>query len=178
MFDCPEHALAVAFAITELPIEPKSATLLIIEALEARFGVGKVKLPTGLSPHDWHAQAVMTLSFTEKALASAPILWAAVVAEYSSGVRGARAIQEVSSYLVPKAESTERLVTDYLIMRTFRRKPSLRDIADHFGLSASTIGRKERAMHPAINQLRQRAMDMLRDPMEESGLVLSTTTVS
>jgi hypothetical protein len=81
MFDCPEHALAVAFAITELPIEPKSATLLIIEALEARFGVGKVKLPTGLSPHDWHAQAVMALSFTEKTLKGAPMMWTAVVAE-------------------------------------------------------------------------------------------------
>jgi uncharacterized protein YerC len=74
---------------------------------------------------------------------------------------------------VPDADSTERLLTDFLIMRTFRRDPTLRDIAAHFGKSPSTIGRKERALQPAINQMRQRAIEMLRDPMERSGLVFA-----
>lgn len=171
MFDCPEHALSVAFTITELPIEPKSATLLVVQALEERYGVGKVKLPTGLSPHDWHAQAVMTMSFASTALTHYPVLWSTAVAEYSTGYAGALAIQEVSNHIAPDLPGADRLLTDLLVMRIMRRKPKLRDLADSFNLSPQTIARRERDLKPAISQLRRRMVDELRGPMEQSGLV-------
>lgn len=173
MFDCPEHALSVAFTITELPIEPKSATLLVVQALEERYGVGRVKLPTGLSPHDWHAQAIMTMSFAQAALAHQPMLWTTAVAEYSTGYAGALAIQEVSSYIAPDLPGADRLLTDLLVMRIMRRKPRLRDLADSFNLSPQTIGRRERDLRPAVSALRQRLVDGLLGPMQQSGLVVS-----
>jgi len=171
MFDCPEHALAVAFAIIELPIEPKSATLLVVQALEERYGAGIVKLPSGLSPDDWHAQAVFTLSIARRALKPHPMLWEVVEAEYHKGYPGALAIQTVSEHIKGAADSRERLLADVLVMRIMRRKPVLRTISDNFDMSLSVLSREERKLRGPISALRQRAIDALRAPMEIGGLV-------
>lgn len=36
---CPEHAIAVAYLMLAMPIEPKSPTQLVCEALRERFDV-------------------------------------------------------------------------------------------------------------------------------------------
>lgn len=178
MFDCPEHALAVAFAIIELPIEPKSATLLVVQAMEERYGVGIVKLPTGLSPHDWHAQAVFTLQMARRALAPYSMLWEIVEAEYHTGVAGALAIQKVSAHIRAAADSRARLLNDLLVMRIMRRKPVLRHISDEFDVPMSTLWREERKLHGPVADLRQRAIDLLRPVMEARGLVLRVEAAS
>ncbi|KAG1218274.1 hypothetical protein G6F68_021614 [Rhizopus microsporus] len=51
------------------PIEPKNPTQLICEALQERFDVEyERKALSGLTPHDWHAQAVFTVKVMERTL--------------------------------------------------------------------------------------------------------------
>ncbi|GGX32697.1 hypothetical protein GCM10007242_44550 [Pigmentiphaga litoralis] len=175
MFHSPEEALAVAFTITELPIEPKNATQLIVEALRERYGLQMRRVPTGLTPHDWHAQAVMVLEFTKRTLIKRPDLWNAIVAEYSPRVDGALAIQAVTGMLLPGLGSEERLLADLLVMRQFRGRPSLETIAVHFSVSRRTVGRRERYWKEQVGPLRQRALQMLVAPMVEAGLVDTTS---
>ena len=171
MFHSPEEALAVAFTITELPIEPKNATQLIVEALRERYGLEMRRLPSGLTPHDWHAQAVMVLQFAQRTLASRPDLWRAILAEYSPRVEGALAIQAVADELVPGLSAEERVLADMLVMRQFRRRPALQDIAGRFGVSRQTVGRRERFWREQIGLLRRAAMQALEDPMRQAGLL-------
>jgi hypothetical protein len=171
MFHSPEEALAVAFTITELPIEPKNATQLIVEALRERHGLEMRRPPSGLTPHDWHVQAVMVLKFAERTLASRPDLWRAILAEYSPRIDGALAIQAVANELVPGLNAEERVLADMLVMRQFRRKPALEDIAGRFGVSRQTVGRRERFWREQIGQLRRAAMQCLEDPMRQAGLL-------
>ncbi|GGX11245.1 hypothetical protein GCM10007242_16660 [Pigmentiphaga litoralis] len=177
MFHSPEEALAVAFTITELPIEPKNATQLIVEALRERYGLQIRRLPSGLTPHDWHAQAVMVLKFAERTLASRPDLWRAILAEYSPRIDGALAIQAVANDLVPGLSAEERVLADMLVMRQFRRKPALEDIADRFGVSRQTVGRRERFWREQIAPLRRAAMQQLEEPMREAGLLEKSSSV-
>lgn len=171
MFTSPEHALAVAFTIVELPIEPKNATQLIVEALRERHGLATAGIPSGLTPHDWHAQAVMVLQFSKRVLASRPDLWRAILAEYSQRVEGAMAIQEVSSELMQGLTERERLAADMLIMRQFRGRPALERIADQFDVSRRTLARRERWWREQIAPLRRQAIDVLSGPMVKAGLL-------
>ena len=171
MFHSPEEALAVAFTMTELPIEPKNATQLIVEALRERYGLQMRRVPTGLTPHDWHAQAVMVLEFTKRTLASRPDLWRAILAEYSPRVEGARAIQEVTDSLMTGLTAEERLLADALIMRQFRGKPALEDIAARFRVSRRTVSRRERWWQEQVAPMRRQAMQMLEEPMERVVLI-------
>jgi hypothetical protein len=171
MFHSPEEALAVAFTMTELPIEPKNATQLIVETLRERHGLQVRRMPTGLTPHDWHAQAVMVLQFTKRTLAARPDLWRAIVAEYSSGIEGTRAIQKVTDTLVSGLTAEERLLADLLIMRQFRGRPALDAIAGSFGLSRRTLARRERWWREQVAPLRMQAMQMLEEPMLRAGLL-------
>jgi len=161
----------MAFAIGGYPIEPKNATQLICEALEERFGTRAPRTPSGLSPHDWHAQAVMTLQLTRRVLNDGP-LWDVVQAEFDCSVKGALAIQAVSDRIRPAAlAGKDRLLVDALTMRVFRRKPRLRDVSDNFDISPGRLARIERAMSAEVAPLRQQAIIRLHPEMEGCGLL-------
>lgn len=171
MFRSTEHALAVAYWLLALPIEPKSPTQLIVEMLRERFDVTyERRLPTGLTPHDWHAQAVMVVSMVERELAGEPLLLAAVRAEYSTGVEMARAIQQVTDYVAPGA-GADHLVVDMLVMRLFQRRPTLMAISDQFDIPKTTLLRRERALREKVGGLRDRVLARLDGPMVRCGLV-------
>lgn len=172
MFKSPEHCLTVCFAVIERRIEPKNATQVVVESMRANSGAhADTRTPTGMTPHDWHAQAAMALQFVRRELEAHPLLWDAIVAEYSTGVPGALAVQAIANYLVPDLDGTERLLTDMLVMRLFRGMPALRDMEQHFGVPKSTLHRREREHTDAVRTLREQAMDRLRGPMQECGLL-------
>lgn len=171
MFSSPEHALTVAFAVVELPIESKNATQLIVEALRERYGMEAPRVPTGLSPHDWHAQAVMVIQFTKRVLADRPDLLRAIMAEYCHNIEGALAIQAVSNDMAADLTGEERLLADLLVMRQFRRLPRMRDLADRFDVSERTLSRRERWWREEVAKLREQAVAALAHPMQSVGLI-------
>lgn len=175
MFMSVEHALMVSFTIAGYPIEPKNATQSIVEALEERFGQRAPRLPSGLSPHDWHAQSVMTLQLTRRALDHGP-LWTVVQAEYDGGLSGARAVQAVADMIRPEVlAGRDRLLTDALTMRVFRGRPRMRDLADSFDLSTGRLTRMQREMSEKVAPWRTQAIGRLHPAMEKAGLLQQET---
>ncbi|RPV65516.1 hypothetical protein [Pseudomonas aeruginosa] len=73
MFQSTEQALAVAYWMFEHQPGPKSSTAMVIDGLRERFDRSFIEhLPSGLSPHEWQAQAVMTVRFAQRQLAARP----------------------------------------------------------------------------------------------------------
>jgi len=71
-FACAEHAIAVAYLMLAMPIEPKNPTQLICEALRDRFDATYERRElSGLSPHEWHAQAVFIVKLLDGLSATA-----------------------------------------------------------------------------------------------------------
>lgn len=76
MFQSTEQALAVAYWMFEHQPGPKSSTAMVIDGLRERFDRSFIEhLPSGLSPHEWQAQAVMTVRFAQRQLAAHPLGW-------------------------------------------------------------------------------------------------------
>ncbi len=86
-FSCPEHAIAVAYLMLAMPIEPKNPTQLICEALRDRFDATYERRElSGLSPHEWHAQAVFIVKLLERTLGEG-IGFHTLRAQYGTGRR-------------------------------------------------------------------------------------------
>lgn len=167
MFRSPEHALSVAFAFEALRIEPRNATARVVDSLRARRGMhtDAGKIPSYLSQHEWHAQAAIIRRRVEEALRGEPMLLRAVLAEYSHGIEGARAIIDLSEHLAPGLEGRERLVVDALVLNQFRGGESKFALAEQLGVSRTYINKRlERFQLPEqIGDLRKRAADILAE---------------
>lgn len=138
-FACAEHAIAVAYLMLAMPIEPKNPTQLICEALRDRFDATYERRElSGLSPHEWHAQAVFIVKLMERTLGDS-IGFHLLRAQYASGLEGAESARAVSEWLNPVAEGSERLVTDMLVCRMLRGRPRIRDLSDRFDVPKSTL---------------------------------------
>lgn len=89
-FACAEHAIAVAYLKLALPIEPKNPTQMVCEALRERFDATyDRKALSGLSPHEWHAQAVFIVKLMERTLGNS-IGFHLLRAQYATGLGGGR----------------------------------------------------------------------------------------
>lgn len=143
-FSCPEHAIAVAYLMLAYPIELKNPTQLICEALRELFDVDyERKALSGLSPHDWHAQAVFIAKVLARTLSDS-IGFHILRAQYGTGEEGAASARRVSEWLNPEAaaDSREREVTDMLTAHILRGRPRLCDLCDRFDLPYSALQRR------------------------------------
>lgn len=172
MFRAPEHALAVAYGITSMPIEPKNATQLVIEMLRERFDIDyRPRELTGLSPHDWHAQAAMILLCVEEELRDKPILLAVARTEFGHGMDLARGAQTLTGYFGVAQNSTETLACDYVMVRLCKGRPKLASIASSFGISQGKLRGWQRNCRDEIARLRRLMVDTLDGPMQARGIV-------
>lgn len=172
-FSCPEHALAVAYLMLAYPIEPKNATQLICDSLRERFDVTyERKAMTGLTPHDWHAQAVFITNLLARTLGDG-IGFHVLRAQYGSGEDGAVSARKVSVWLNGDAaeDSRERELTDLLVTNILRGRPRLRDLSDQFDLPYSAIQRAGSAYRVLIEGARRAALGRLDHRMNEAGYV-------
>lgn len=172
-FSCPEHAIAVAYLMLAYPIEPKNPTQLICEALQERFDVEyERKALSGLTPHDWHAQAVFIVKLMERTLGDG-IGFHILQAQYGTGEEGAASARLVSEWLNPKAaaDSCEREVTDMLTAHILRGRPRLRDLCDRFDLPYSALQRPASAYRVLVEGARRAALYRLTLQMEGAGLI-------
>lgn len=163
IFQSPEHALSVAFAFEALRIEPRNATTRIINDMRARRGMysDADKAPSDMSPQEWHAETALIRRRVKEALAGEPILFCPVLAEYSHGIEGAQAIQEISQHLEPDLSGSDRLLCDLIVMRAFRGGLSIAKIAAAIGVSRSLVHKRRKRVEPGIAKLRQRAVEIL-----------------
>lgn len=168
-FVTPEHCLRVAFAFQQMNIEPKNATAVVIDSLKERLGL---RTRSDMTQHDWHAQAVMALSFAERILSPHPMMWEVVLAEYSWGIDGAKAVQAISEHVDPDADN--RFLADMIVMRSLRGKPSGRMIAASYGVSRSTVDRATSRYSRSLEPMQKLALEILRGPMQEVGLIRDT----
>ncbi len=172
-FSCPEHAIAVAYLMLAYPIEPKNPTQLICEALQERFDVEyERKALSGLTPHDWHAQAIFIVKLLERTLGEG-IGFHTLRAQYGTGEEGAVSARRVSEWLNPEApaDSREREVTDLLTAHILRGRPRLRDLCDRFDLPYSALQRPASAYRVLVEGARRAALHRLRLRMEAVELV-------
>lgn len=173
-FACAEHAIAVAYMMLAYPIEPKNPTQLICEALRERFDVEyERKALSGLTPHDWHAQAVFTVKVMERTLGEG-IGFHILQAQYGTGEGGAVSARRVSEWLNPEAsaDSREREVTDMLTAHILRGKPRLRDLCDRFDLPYSALQRLESAYRVLVEGARREALTRLDFQMRDAYLIV------
>ncbi|KNE25234.1 hypothetical protein [Achromobacter spanius] len=173
-FSCPEHAIAVAYLMLAYPIEPKNPTQLICEALRERFDVTyERKALSGLTPHDWHAQAVFTVKVLERTLGKG-IGFHILNAQYGTGEEGATSARQVSEWLNPDApaESRERDVTDMLTAHILRGRPRLRDLCDRFDLPYSALQRPASAYRVLVEGARRAALKRLDIRMRDAEIVV------
>lgn len=173
-FSCPEHAIAVAYLMLAYPIEPKNPTQLICEALQERFDVEyERKALSGLTPHDWHAQAVFTVKVMERTLGEG-IGFHILHAQYGTGEEGAASARRVSEWLNPEAsaDSREREVTDMLTVHILRGRPRLRDLCDRFDLPYSALQRPASAYRVLVEGARRAALKRLDIQMRDADIVV------
>lgn len=173
-FSCPEHAIAVAYLMLAYPIEPKNPTQLICEALQERFDVEyERKALSGLTPHDWHAQAVFTVKVMERTLGKG-IGFHILHAQYGTGEEGAVSARHVSEWLNPdaSADSHEREVTDMLTAHILRGRPRLRDLCDRFDLPYSALQRPASAYRVLVEGARRAALKRLDIQMRDADIVV------
>jgi len=173
-FSCPEHAIAVAYLMLAYPIEPKNPTQLICEALQERFDVEyERKALSGLTPHDWHAQAVFTVKVMERTLGTG-IGFHILHAQYGTGEEGAASARQVSLWLNPEAaiESRERQLVDLLVTNILRGRPRIRDLSDLFDVPKSNIGRLATAYRVLIEGARRAALKRLDIRMRDAEIVV------
>ncbi len=172
-FSCPEHAIAVAYLMLAYPIEPKSPTQLICEALQERFDVeDERKTLSGLTPHDWHAQAVFTVKVMERALGTG-IGFHILHARYGTGEEGAVSARRVSEWLNPEAtaDSREREVPDLLTTHILRGRPRLRNLCDRFDLPYSALQRPASAYRVLVEGVRRVVLHRLNIQLREARIV-------
>ncbi|WP_258129224.1 hypothetical protein [Achromobacter anxifer] len=173
-FSCPEHAIAVAYLMLAYPIEPKNPTQLICEALQDLFDVEYERKPlSGLSPHDWHAQAVFTVKVLERTLGDA-IGFHILQAQYGTGEEGAASARRVSEWLNPEApaDSAMRELVDLLVTNILRGRPRIRDLSDRFDLPKSNIGRLSSAYRVLVEGARRAALKRLDVQMRDADIVV------
>lgn len=174
-FSCPEHAIAVAYLMLAMPIEPKNPTQLVCEALRERFDVEyDRKELSGLSPHEWHAQAVFTLKVLERTLGDG-VGFHILQAQYGTGEEGAASARLVSEWLNPSApaDSREREVTDLLAAHVLRGRPRLRDLCDRFDLPYSALQRPASAYRVLVEGALRAALKRLDVRMRDQGIVVN-----
>jgi hypothetical protein len=173
-FSCPEHAIAVAYLMLAYPIEPKNPTQIICEALQERFDTTyERKALSGLTPHDWHAQAVFIVKALERGLGDS-VGFHILRAQYGTGEEGARSARAVSRWLNPGAEeeSKERVLVDLLVANILRGRPRLRELSDRFDVPKSNIGRLGSAYRVLIEGKRKAALHRLGLQMRDDGIVV------
>lgn len=171
-FSCPEHAIAVAYLMLALPIEPKNPTQLVCEALRERFDVEyERKALSGLSPHEWHAQAVFIVKLMERTLGDS-VGFHILRAQYGTGLEGAESARAVSEWLNPSAKGRERLVTDMLVCRMLRGRPRIRDLSDRFDVPKSTLHDVLTAYRHLTKLHRESAVSRLDAIMADQGIVI------
>lgn len=173
-FSCPEHAIAVAYLMLAYPIEPKNPTQLICEALQERFDVEyERKALSGLTPHDWHAQAVFTVKVMERTLGEG-IGFHILHAQYGTGEEGAASARRVSEWLHPEAPegSAMRELVDLLVTNILRGRPRIRDLSDRFDLPKSNIGRLSSAYRVLVEGARRAALNRLDVRMRDAEIVV------
>ncbi|CUJ21833.1 hypothetical protein [Achromobacter xylosoxidans] len=173
-FSCPEHAIAVAYLMLAYPIEPKNPTQLICEALQERFDANyERKALSGLTPHDWHAQAVFTVKVLERTLGDG-IGFHILQAQYGTGEEGAASARLVSEWLNPSApaDSRERELTDLLTTHILRGRPRLRDLCDRFDLPYSALQRPASAYRVLVQGARRAALQRLDIRMRDAAIVV------
>lgn len=164
-FSCPEHAIAVAYLMLAYPIEPKNPTQLICEALRDRFDASyDRKALSGLSPHEWHAQAVFIVKLMERTLGDS-IGFHLLRAQHATGLEGAESARAVSEWLNPVGEGRERLVTDMLVCRMLRGRPRIRDLSDRFDVPKSTLHDVLQAYRNLAESKREAALARLEAAM-------------
>lgn len=170
-FLCPEHAIAVAYLMLAMPIEPKNPTQLVCEALRERFDVEyERKALSGLTPHEWHAQAVFIVKLMERTLGDS-VGFHILRAQYGTGLEGAESARAVSEWLNPPAKGRERLVTDMLVCRILRGRPRIRELSDRFDVPKSTLQDVLRAYRGLVGPERGGALADLGRVMNSAGLV-------
>ncbi|KAG0936143.1 hypothetical protein G6F31_015795 [Rhizopus arrhizus] len=156
------------------PIEPKNPTQLICEALQERFDVEyERKALSGLTPHDWHAQAVFTVKVMERTLGKG-VGFHILHAQYGTGEEGAASARHVSEWLNPEApaDSREREVTDMLTAHILRGRPRLRDLCDRFDLPYSALQRPASAYRVLVEGARRAALKRLDIHMRDADFVV------
>ncbi|WP_438859953.1 hypothetical protein [Achromobacter spanius] len=172
-FACAEHAIAVAYLMLAMPIEPKNPTQLICEALQERFDVEyERKALSGMTPHEWHAQAVFIVKLLERTLGKS-IGFHLLRAQHATGLEGAESARAVSEWLNPIGEGRERLVTDMLVCRMLRGRPRIRDLSDRFDVPKSTLHDVLQAYRQLIEPTRETAISRLEVVMADAGIVVS-----
>ncbi|MBQ2647902.1 MAG: hypothetical protein IJF82_11095 [Achromobacter sp.] len=172
-FSCPEHAIAVAYLMLALPIEPKNPTQLVCEALRERFDVEyERKALSGLTPHEWHAQAVFIVKLMERTLGDS-VGFHILRAQYGTGLEGAESARAVSEWLNPVGEGRERLVTDMLVCRMLRGRPRIRDLSDKFNVPKSTLHDVLRAYGRLARSEREATLVSLDQVMRDAALVVT-----
>lgn len=170
-FACAEHAIAVAYLMLAMPIEPKNPTQLICEALRDRFDATYERRElSGLSPHEWHAQAVFIVKLLERTLGDS-IGFHLLRAQHATGLEGAESARVVSEWLNPAGEGRERLVTDMLVCRMLRGRPRIRDLSDRFDVPKSTLHDVLQAYRELAVHERAGALARLEREMGEAGIV-------
>ncbi len=175
MFQTTEQALAVAYWMAEHKAGPRSSTAMAIDVLRERFDTSFVsKLPSGLSPHEWQAQSVMTIRFAQRLLAEHPLELAVVQAEYAHGRDFVVAIAALRDWLRPQADSAEQRAALALLMRMFRRPPhSIREVERLTGLSKSTLHRWDQDWRTKVAGKLRDAVARLEAPMSSAGIVVA-----
>lgn len=170
-FTCAEHAIAVAYLMLALPIEPKNPTQMVCEALRERFDATyDRKALSGLSPHEWHAQAVFIVKLMERTLGNS-IGFHLLRAQHATGLEGAESARKVSEWLNPVGEGRERLVTDMLVCRMLRGRPRIRDLSDRFNVPKSTLHDVLQAYRGLAAREREGALSGLEGALRLQGIV-------
>ena len=169
MYQTAEHAVESSLRLLALPIAPTSATAVVIDALRRHFDDTYLEHgSSGFTKHDWHANAVMVIKQSERALGAGSLEWDAIVSRYGDNSTGGWHLA-VNRLALHVGAGLDHRVTMRLIQNVQQGRPSLREIEAEYVVSYSTLQRRSRVVSGELRRLERAGFDVLDTALRAAG---------
>lgn len=163
IYKSAEHAVGASLFILSTDIGVGNPTGMVIDAMRRLFDASYLrKEASGLTQHDWHANAQFVVNRAVRALGKHSLGWSSILVRcgdrFNDDVKMAAAIlaDGISSTLPPH-------VTEALVWNVQTNRPTLREIEDKYSVSKSVLGRARAAINKRIHEIESPAWMILND---------------
>ncbi|GMQ50357.1 hypothetical protein LST1_06450 [Neisseria elongata] len=165
MYRNTDEALRDAYRFGSLRIEPQNNTAQICRWIESR-GVPPAR--SGLTQHEWHANAAMIQARVERLLTPAEL---AVIELHYTGGQKQDGMIDITAYIEAQNKGANLLLCDDLLGNIFTGRPRISAIQDKYDLSRATAFRKLHRTKRIVAFLYNTVMLKIEDEFIKAGIV-------
>lgn len=165
MYRNTDEALRDAYRFGSLRIEPQNNTAQICRWIESK-GVPPAR--SGLTQHEWHANAAMIQARVERLLTPAEL---AVIELHYTGGQKQDGIIDITAHIERENAGANLLLCDDLLGNIFTGRPYREEIQDRYGICRRTFFYKSKKVRKTVNALFAAALLKLETEFEQAGII-------